>query len=61
MLIIFQVLSTVVVPDAIEILLWDYTQGMMFAWVASEKYAAELVVLDISTGKRLRTIVSFTK
>jgi len=54
-----KVLSNVTVSDAIEILLWDYTDETMYAWVASEQYAGELVVLDINTGKRLSTIVSF--
>lgn len=39
--------------------MWDYTSAVMYSWVASENYAGELVVLDIETGKRLKTIVSF--
>lgn len=52
-------LDSIEVVDAIEILMWDYTTGTMYSWVASEDYAGELVVLDITTGKRIKTIISF--
>jgi len=54
------VMSNVEAPDAIEILMWDYTQNVMYAWVASEQYAGELVTLDVTTGKRLSTIVQYS-
>jgi len=53
------VMGSVEVADAIEILMWDYTEDVMYAWVASEQYAGELVTLDLKTGKRLSTIVQF--
>jgi len=54
-----KVLSSVVVPDGIEILLWDDMEGVLYAWVADETYAGVLVILDITTGKRVKTIVQF--
>jgi len=54
-----QVLSKTVVNDSIEIILWDYTTATMYAWVASEEYAGELITLNITSGEREKTIVSF--
>jgi len=54
-----QVVSTVAVPDAIEILLWSDIENTMYAWVANESYPGILVTLDITTGQRLKTIVTF--
>jgi len=54
-----KLLSTVVVEDAIEILLWDDTSQLLYAWVADETYAGVLVILDLQTGKRAKTIVQF--
>jgi len=55
-----KVLPSVMVPDAIEIIMWDYTTATMWAWVASENYAGELVQIDIESGKRVKTIVSYS-
>ncbi len=31
----------------------------MYAWVATEQYAGVLVTLNITSGERIKTIVSF--
>jgi len=54
-----KILSSVVVPDGIEILIWDDTEGVLYAWVADETYAGVLVILDITTGMRVKTIVEY--
>jgi hypothetical protein len=52
-------LSHVVVEDAIEILMWDDIGKVMYAWVADENYAGVLVILDLITGRRTKTIIQF--
>ena len=43
------------------ILMWDSSTATMFAWIATDHVAGALVILDIMTGKTLRTIAQFPK
>lgn len=53
------VIANVNVPDAIEILLWDYKSAVLYAWIATETDAGVLATIDIDSGNRTSTIVSF--
>jgi len=54
------VLDTVVVEDALLIMMWDYTASTMFVWVATETDAGVLGKLDLSTGKTAIVITKFS-
>lgn len=42
-----------------EIIMWDYETATMWAWVATEDFAGQLITIDIDTGKRLKTVISY--
>eukprot|EP01124_Arcella_intermedia_P014195 TRINITY_DN20588_c0_g2_i1.p1 TRINITY_DN20588_c0_g2~~TRINITY_DN20588_c0_g2_i1.p1 ORF type:complete len:310 (-),score=68.90 TRINITY_DN20588_c0_g2_i1:32-961(-) len=50
----------VVVKDAVEIMMWDEGAGVMYAWVATETDAGDLVQLDVKTGEKVKVIAQFS-
>lgn len=53
-----RILYTVNVDPGIEILVWSAERQCLLAWVATETYAAQLVQLDYTTGRVVRSWVS---
>jgi len=54
-----KVLSEVQLQEAVEVLMWDYQHAVMYAWVATSVYAAELISLNITSGSRIKSFASF--
>jgi hypothetical protein len=52
-----RIISNVRVTSGLEILVYSKNEGLL-AWVATEVFAGQLIVIDPNTGSTLRTIVS---